>query len=190
MPIHFCLVVLVVTAWGCQPTAGSNSKRRNEALRAELIALQNQDLTEIAAIYADPQGAVDDPAPHLRRTQRLGQIVARYGWPTNALVGEDGARAAWLIAQHADEDPKFQRQCLTLMEKAARAGQADWTLVACLTDRVLVAHGQSQRYGTQGNGGRAEEVPAIDARRKVLGLPTLEEYRQHLASGGKTLCRP
>ena len=42
-------------------------------------------------------------------TARLKAIVAAHGWPTVAQVGQDGADAAWLLAQHADKDPAFQR---------------------------------------------------------------------------------
>jgi len=43
---------------------------------------------------------------------RLGEIVERHGWPTYSLVGKNGANAAWLLVQHADLSPKFQRRCL------------------------------------------------------------------------------
>ena len=47
----------------------------------------------------------------------LKGVVEKHGWPTNTLAGKDGANAAWLLVQHADADPKFQRQCLDLMSK-------------------------------------------------------------------------
>ncbi|MGD2109344.1 MAG: hypothetical protein PVI86_08115, partial [Phycisphaerae bacterium] len=51
-----------------------------------------------------------------RHTARMKEIVAGHGWPTRTAVGSDGARAAWLLVQHAGLDPGFQRKCLTLME--------------------------------------------------------------------------
>ncbi len=61
-------------------------------------------------VAADHQAAVransDDPAEQLawrrltaRHGDRLGEIMDDYGWPTAELVGEEAARAAWLIAQ-------------------------------------------------------------------------------------------
>lgn len=68
---------------------------------------------------ADPSAGVGgDP-------ERLGEIVAEHGWPTRSLVGDDGATAAWAIAQHSDLDPQFQRQMLELMWAAAAVGEAD-----------------------------------------------------------------
>jgi DNA-binding IclR family transcriptional regulator len=43
-------------------------------------------------------------------TRWLGELVNRQGWPGRSLVGEDGAAAAWLLAQHADQDPTLQRR--------------------------------------------------------------------------------
>ena len=53
-------------------------------------------------------------------TRWLRGLVEKQGWPTNTLAGKDGANAAWLLVQHADADPKFQRQCLDLMAKVPK----------------------------------------------------------------------
>src|SRR3954453_2080197 len=37
-----------------------------------------------------------------RHDLRLAAIIAAVGWPGRSLVGEDGADAAWALAQHAD----------------------------------------------------------------------------------------
>ena len=49
----------------------------------------------------------------------------------------------WLLAQHADADPAFQRHCLGLLAAAVEAGEATLTDQAFLTDRVLLARGQA-----------------------------------------------
>jgi hypothetical protein len=119
-------------------------------------------------------------------TKWLGGIVEKHGWPTHSLVGKDGAHSAWLLVQHADRDPKFQRKCLDLMAKAKKdeVSQSD---VAYLTDRVLLAEGKKQRYATQFTltDGKWEprplEDPAnIDKLRKEAGLQPLAEYKKQL----------
>ena len=42
-------------------------------------------------------------------TRWLGQVLSARGWPGRTLAGEDGAAAAWLLAQYADSDPARQR---------------------------------------------------------------------------------
>jgi hypothetical protein len=117
-------------------------------------------------------------------TAWLKAIVRRHGWPGRSLVGEEAASAAWLLVQHADHDPEFQRECLDLMEKAVERGDAsaqDW---AYLTDRVLRAEGRPQRYGTQFTESLEpqpiEDRERVDERRASVGLGSLEEYRQQI----------
>jgi hypothetical protein len=122
------------------------------------------------------------------RTLRLKQIVARYGWPTPALVGADGVEAAWLMLQHSP-DNAWQEQMLPVLERAAMAGEIKRADVALLTDRVLVHAGKRQRYGNSFSvtGGRLvpdpiEDLPGLDARRAALGLPPMIEYVQKLGA--------
>src|SRR3989338_703283 len=53
----------------------------------------------------------------MKNTEKLKKIINKYGWPGKSLVGEKAADAAWLIAQHADHDVKFQEKCLCLIKK-------------------------------------------------------------------------
>jgi hypothetical protein len=121
-------------------------------------------------------------------TQRLGAIIKEHGWPGISLVGKDGSQAAWLLVQHADADPKFQRKCLDMMTKLPK-GEVSQTDLAYLTDRVLLAEGKKQIYGTQFNSsdGKLEPRPVEDAanvnkRRAEVGLPPLADYVKDLES--------
>lgn len=40
-----------------------------------------------------------------RHGDRLTAITTEHGWPTASTVGEEAARAAWLVAQHAADRP-------------------------------------------------------------------------------------
>ena len=119
-------------------------------------------------------------------TKWLRAVVEKQGWPTITHVGEDGAHAAWLLVQHADADPKFQRQCLDLMTKLPK-DQVKGKDLAYLTDRVLLAEGKKQIYGTQFNLVDGKWIPRsledeanVDKRRAELGLPPLAEYIEQL----------
>jgi Family of unknown function (DUF6624) len=113
----------------------------------------------------------------------LRQLITDVGWPGKSLVGEDGARDAWLLAQHADRDPVFQRQCLDLLAAAVERGEATAVQQAYLTDRVLLHEGKPQEYGTQAiarEGGfvarNLRDSGHVDERRASVGLGPLAEY--------------
>jgi hypothetical protein len=123
-----------------------------------------------------------------KNTVRMKEIIKKHGWPGKSLVGDDGAHAAWLLVQHADEDREFQKRCLTLLERAVQAKQASGIDLAYLTDRVLVAENKKQVYGTQFRSvdGKLEPNPIedeknVDRRRKEVGLPSMDEYRKMMA---------
>jgi hypothetical protein len=121
------------------------------------------------------------------RAAWLARIVDRHGWPGVTLVGEDGANAAWLLAQHADHDVEFQAHCLDLLEAAVQRGDAPASQVAYLTDRVRVNRGEAQFYGTQFHGVGADHRPrpienpdSLDERRAAMGLGPFAEYVERM----------
>ena len=118
-----------------------------------------------------------------QNTARMKEIIAQHGWPTVLGVGQDGARSAWLLVQHADHDVAFQKMCLSLMKAVEGKNQVRPADVAYLTDRVRVNQGEPQVYGTQFHviEGRRQPRPirepdTVDERRAAMGLSTLEEY--------------
>ncbi len=120
--------------------------------------------------------------------------MAAGGWPGRSRVGEDGAHAAWLLIQHADHDPAFQKQCLELLEQAVRVGEAAPVDFAYLTDRVLTAEGKPQRFGTQlliREGGLVlqpvEDREHLDQHRAGIGLGPIREY---LRQAGQLFHKP
>ncbi len=117
--------------------------------------------------------------------ERLWAILDDYEtWPGRSLVGDDGARAAWLVAQVAIEDVGLQRRCLEMLELAVACGDADPVHLAYLLDRVRMNDGLDQLYGSQfviGEHGELEPWPvddpgAVDARRVRLGLSPFAEH--------------
>jgi len=82
-------------------------------------------------------------------TRRMKRLIKRHGWPKVSDVGPKAARAAWLLVHHADHDHMFQRKCLKHLETAVQMGEAKPRDLAYLTDKVRVAEGRAQVYGTQ-----------------------------------------
>lgn len=162
-------------------------KRRDLNVRARLL-----DEGRLYGEYAEEMQQV-----HFENAHRLDDLVTQYGWPILSLVGLEGTRAAWLIAQHSICTPDLQRRFLAIIADATKAGEVPRLQVAFLTDRVRAAEGKPQLYGTvldwDENGELSCEVedPAnLDTRRKELGLPSFADelalHRRELeAQGGK-----
>jgi hypothetical protein len=167
----------------------------NEALRQELLAMQSRD-QELRQVLSAGHGAGTpveqaelEQIMHVDKvhTARMQEIIQRFGWPGRSLVDEDGAQAAWLLLQHADQVPEFQKQCLELLQTAVLANEASPAHLAYLTDRVRCHEGKPQVYGTQGqitNGevsiGEIEDRDHVDERRAEVGLEPLADYLANL----------
>lgn len=155
-------------------------------LRAELLRRMERDQAARKAHDHAAAGRADaDNLPWLKK------VISEIGWPGRSVVGEDAANAAWLLAQHADSDPAFQRQCLDLLSVAASQGEATKAQVAYLTDRVLLAEGKPQEFGTQVTGRSRQWVPrslrdpgSVDQRRAAMSLGPLAGYLARFAEQG------
>jgi hypothetical protein len=190
LPVPFILVAVIgVGAVSAQRTGAAAA---NEALRAELVELAREDQRDREDVSEGLRSTDGAYAKRLMsndaaRTDRLKAIVARHGWPTVALVGRDGVKAAWLLLQHS-EDWSWQKSMLPAVEAAADAGEIHKSDLAVLTDRVLVRSGRPQRYGNSFSlvGGRLvadpiEDEARVDERRAAVGLPAMAEYARELS---------
>ena len=157
----------------------------------------------VARMGRDQQVRTQDP-PDLDRweavdadnTAWLEAVVSQEGGRCAFGSGSRPATAAWLLAQYTDARPEFQRRCLDLVTDAVAAGEADPGHLAYLTDRVLCAEGQPQRYGTQfwtGPDGTEPLQPRpiddreqVDERRAAVGLgPFADSERRMLENYGQ-----
>ncbi|MFF6772728.1 DUF6624 domain-containing protein [Streptomyces sp. NPDC012637] len=164
----------------------------DEGLAAELLRRQEEDqavrLVPVAERTPDLMErwlAVDE-----ENTGWLRELIAERGWPGEAMVGRQAAGAAWLLAQHADRQPDFQQGCLELLSAAVTAGDADPQHGALLEDRVRIARGQQQIFGTQlteGPDGTLVPYPVanpdeVEALRAAWGFQPLERYIEQVAA--------
>jgi hypothetical protein len=143
---------------------------QDEALREELIELARC-------------------AGSARSSDRLWDVLDDYeAWPGWRLVGEDGERAAWFIVQLGDTD--LQRRSLEHLEAAVDCRDADPAHYACLLDRVRMAEGRPQVYGSQfvsaGDDAVApwpiEDPVGLDERRFRMGLEPLATQARRMQS--------
>lgn len=170
-------------------------------VRRELLALVEED-QQLRAELATEGSLFDGYHPRMRavheaNAERLASIVNQRGWPGEPRVGPDGAKAAWLIVQHAIGRPAFLREALEALRLAAARGEVPALQPALLEDRIRTLEGRLQRYGTQfdwDESGELSPLPVedpdgIDERRRAIGLGPLDQsiraQRQAAASEGE-----
>ncbi|RCS28046.1 hypothetical protein DUT90_01700 [Polaribacter sp. WD7] len=117
--------------------------------------------------------------------KRLEEIFVKYGFVGFDLAGEEGSRNFWLMVQHSDHNPDFQKEVLEKMKIQVEKQNAEASIYGLLVDRVNINTGKPQIYGTQVdyNFDLAQAFPKnltdsvnVNERRKTIGLKPIEEY--------------
>ncbi|WP_425523796.1 DUF6624 domain-containing protein [Xanthomonas arboricola] len=181
---------LTTAGWaieGADRTLQQDRPGVNASYREQLLALADADQKireQIRGAFTAQQlqanqGAAKDMAMRLVASQRenqaaLSALIEKFGFPDVASVGEDGAHAGFLVAQHST-DRTFRDGFLKSIEVAVARGSYSTADMALFVDRNLIMSGEPQRYGTQrkADGSLFElEDPAQLARRRAdVGLP-------------------
>jgi hypothetical protein len=156
----------------------------NSVLREELVKMDQHDQSVRAELAAD--GSLFNgyhprmEAVHRANAERLRAVIQEFGWPTEALTGAEGAKAAWRIAQHSIAEPEFMRQCRKLLDEVSSRGEVPRWQFAFIEDRIRMYEGRPQRFGTQLCGGVGglqvyplENAARVEDWRKEAGLPPL-----------------
>lgn len=117
--------------------------------------------------------------------KRLKRVFDQYGFTGFDLVGEEGSQNFWLMVQHSDHNPDFQKEVLEKMKIEVAKGNAKPSNYGLLVDRVKLNTGHAQVYGTQVdyNMEICQAFPKnladsinVNKRRKEIGLKSIEEY--------------
>ena len=117
--------------------------------------------------------------------KRLKQILDQYGFVGFDLAGKEGSQNFWLMVQHSDHNPDFQKEVLEKMKSEVDKGNAKPSNYGLLVDRVMLNIGKQQVYGTQVDynmeTGQAfprdlKDRAEVNKRRKSIGLEPIEEY--------------
>jgi hypothetical protein len=110
-------------------------------------------------------------------TARVRDLLTSRDWFDDDRDGDGAEFNAWLIVQHSDRNPAFQREVLDRLERLLPTGRVSRRHYAYLWDRVAAAEGRLQRYGTQYTCkdrvfvlSPTEDPKGLDARRKLMGL--------------------
>ncbi|MFA6064170.1 MAG: DUF6624 domain-containing protein [Gallionella sp.] len=104
----------------------------------------------------------------------LKAIFAKHGFPNVGSIGRDGVSMIFLLVQHADSDRAFQKRALALAKPLLKRRELPRAEYAMLVDRVRIAGGEPQLYGTQ--------VKLVDGKIQVLPVEDPERLNNRRES--------
>jgi hypothetical protein len=105
--------------------------------------------------------------------QLAKEIVHKYGYSTSNIVGTEASHHFFVLVQHADAEPNFQKEMLPILDRLSRKGEISRKDYAYLYDRVKRNTGGKQRYGTQPSYGKGGAL--FDENNRIILPPDLED---------------
>ncbi len=167
------------------PAPGPNKKLREELIK---MATRQRELL-LLVVDKDQTKQSDQEKLHKTYTEhiaRLCQLIKTHGWPTSAVVDQDGVFALFHILKNAGTY-ELQRDLLPVIVAAIKKDPLQKREFAGLFDRLRVSAGMKQLFGTQAvsMGGflvlyPVEDEGRLDARRAEYGLPPIDQYMNSL----------
>ncbi len=190
--LWLALSFLLFMAFSCKSKQPLTDEKRT-ALQTHLLEMVTID--QIAAkvktgkysAYTNEEWDAFKDSVFQHNQKIIEDYFRRFGYLGYQQVGKESSNHFWLMVQHSDHDPAFQRRVLRAMKKQVQKKNANPENYAYLFDRVQVNAGKKQLFGTQltylvKTTGRA--IPKIglidsanvDRLRKEHLLPPLKEY--------------
>lgn len=144
----------------------------------------NEEKKEFELQFSSRSKAID-----LNNLTDLKDLLKIYQWFKISEFGNQADKEAWLLVQHADSDPTFQKQVLSILTGLYQNGETNPSNYAYLWDRIAASWGDQskrtlQRYGTQGfciapevwQPLPVEDPDHLDERRRNVGLGIEADY--------------
>jgi hypothetical protein len=177
--IIFFAVIMVSS---CSKKLTANKKT---SLQQELLQMEKSD--QIAASHWEPKWTKYKDSTFSSNKSSVEKMFNQYGFLGFDTVGEPASTAFWLLVQHSDAFPEFQKRILKAMDSQVAKKNANPTHYALLFDRVQVNAGLKQKFGTQvsyavqSTGKAYPKIGLIDSLqvdlyRKQYQLEPLKEY--------------
>ena len=172
--------------------ATPNKKLKQELLK--MAAKQQELLQQVVQVDQAKKSAQEKlHKTYEEDTVKLCEIMKANGWPTTALISEEGVFAAFMILKNASAF-ELQRDLLPVIVATIKKDPFQKREFAGLYDRLRVSAGMKQLFGTQAVsiGGflvlyPIEDLANLDARRAEFGLSPIAQYVKGLE---RTFGRP
>lgn len=178
--IYIILTITFLTSCSIRLT-----ESKKDYLKKELEEMRKTD--QIAANHWENEWAKYKDSVFTTHKIQVEKMFNDYGFLGFDKVGKDGSNNFWLIVQHCDKFPEFQKKILKAMDKEVKKNNANPNNYAYLYDRVEANAGRKQLFGTQLNyavetTGRAYpkfgliDSVNVDKIRKEYNLEPLKDY--------------
>lgn len=112
---------------------------------------------------------------------KVKKILDERGWLSDSVIGARGNQTLFLVIQHSNR-PTWEKY-IPMLREAVKLGNAQPSALALMEDRLALAQGKRQTYGSQigSDASGAYVLPLddpdhVDERRKTVGLGKLQEY--------------
>lgn len=182
-------IAVVRARQSAMPADASPRERLELAMALDqgpLLAMHHVDLSGLSEADRDAARAEASARIAAISDETVDTVVALVpaeGWFSNQVYGQEASTGAFLVVQHADT--ALQKRFLPALEAMAERGEALKWQYAMMYDRIAVAEGNPQRYGTQMHcvNGRmvpeaTEDPERLEQRRAPMGFrwATYEDY--------------
>ncbi len=179
------VIFVILTAVIFSGCATRLTEVKKSDLKNQLAAMVKTD--QVAAFRWEKQWDSYKESVFTAHKVHVEKLFKQYGYLGFDKVGKDGSDNFWLIVQHCDKFPGFQKKVLRAMDKQVQKKNANPKNYAYLYDRVEVNAGHKQLFGTQveydvAKTGRAfvknglTDSVNVDILRKRYDLNPLKEY--------------
>jgi hypothetical protein len=136
--------------------------------------LDTRELAAIRALQGMGAPGKRDAARERKELARLKTIVASHGWPGARFAGPELSQNAFAVLMR--QPARELEVLLPALREAHAEHDVPGSQLAQAEDRLRVAQGLPQRYGTQLAIGKPviiEDESALDIRRRMMGLPPM-----------------
>lgn len=188
--MKYLILFSLLICFGCSSIKLSEEEKNN--LKSELSEIVKID--QLAANNASPPNEYEflskekwlafKDSVYTSHKIQVEKIYDKVGFLGFDKVGKEGSKDFWLIVQHSDRYPDFQKRVLEKMKIEVKRNNADPQNYAYLYDRVKLNIGEKQLYATQLEYNKfGQAIPKrlkdsvhIDLRRNEYKLQNLKEY--------------
>lgn len=197
----YSIVIIAFLIFGCKEKTAEISGADEKVVFNQDLADELKVLAEIDQIAAYiPQGEYKKlskkewnsfkDSVYTMHQKRVSEIFNKHGFVGFDLAGKEGSANFWVMVQHSDHNPDFQRQVLEKMKTEVDKGNAESHNYGLLVDRVQLNTGKPQVYGTQVTYNmhigqaypkKLADSATVNERRTSIGLEPLEDYLDRMS---------